>query len=109
MCLDQSYPQLAERLWKWCDRRTYILAQYVRRISRTMSFGEFRLKPKPEHISAVLSTLRQGTLLTPQEIAVKSSLTLSQVKCVLNHLESTQQLRVVRQETAPRVRVALLE
>lgn len=76
-----------------------------------MSFGEFRLKPKPEHISAVLSTLRQDTLLllTPQEIAVKSSLTLSQVKCVLNHLESTQQLRIVRQETAPRVRVALLE
>lgn len=78
-------------------------------MSRKMSFGDFRLKPKPEHISAVLSTLHKGELLTPQEIAVDSGLTLSQVKCALNYLESTQQLRVVRQETAPRVRVTLLE
>lgn len=72
-----------------------------------MSFGYFRLKPKPEHIRAVLETLAEEDLIAPQQIAQISGLTLTQVKCVLNDLETKAKIRVVRADDTPRVRVGL--
>ena len=57
-----------------------------------MSFGNFRLNPRLVRISAVLSALRDRELLTLQEIVKISGLTLTQVRCGLNYLDTKQQV-----------------
>lgn len=73
-----------------------------------MPFQRFNtLKPKPEHIDGVLRVLREQELQTPQAIAKRAELSHTQVNCVLDHLEQSNQLVVVRQNASPKVRVGL--
>lgn len=71
------------------------------------SFGYFRLKPRPEHIRAVLEALAEQDPIAPQQIAKLSGLTLTQVKCALNDLETKAKIRILRQDYTPKVRVCL--
>jgi predicted transcriptional regulator len=72
-----------------------------------MSFGNFRLEPKAEHIDAVVAALDGQEKLTPQAIAKISGLSLTKVKCALNRLEIDGKIDVVRQDVSPKVRVSL--
>ncbi|WP_254568774.1 hypothetical protein [Oscillatoria sp. HE19RPO] len=71
------------------------------------SFGYFRLKPRPEHIRAVLEALKQQDAIAPQELAKLSGLTLTQVKCALSELELRAKIKILRRDSTPRVRVTL--
>ena len=73
------------------------------------SFGYFRLKPRPEHIRAVLEALKQQDAIAPQELAKLSGLTLTQVKCTLNELELRAKIKILRRDSTPRVRVTLVK
>ena len=75
-----------------------------------MSFGGFSgLKAKIEHITGVVKVLSDGQLRSPQEIAVLSGLSQTQVRCALNELEAAGRLSIVRQKASPKVRVTLAD
>lgn len=73
------------------------------------SFGYFRLKPRPEHIRAVLEVLKQQEAIAPQELAKLSGLTLTQVKCALSELELRAKIKILRRDSTPKVRVSLVK
>ncbi len=73
------------------------------------SFGSFRLKARPEHIRAVIESLKKQDAVAPQDLAKVSGLTLTQVKCVLNELETRAKIKILRRDCTPRVRVTLVK
>lgn len=73
-----------------------------------MSFGRFNtLRPKPEHVTAVMAALKGEDLLSPQDVAKRAKLSLTQTNCALDHLEGNGSIHVVRQNQTPKVRVGL--
>ena len=73
-----------------------------------MSFNTFtNMKPKPDHIDRVLVVLKDSDLLTLEQLRASSGLSLTQVKCALNHLEKIGKIKVKRQNQTPRVLIAI--
>ncbi|GAA5528814.1 hypothetical protein [Herpetosiphon gulosus] len=72
-----------------------------------MTFGTFKLKPKPEHLEGVLNVLAQKNFASPHIIAKESGLSLTAVKCALAQLEQEDQLIIKHQLTSPKLQVAL--
>jgi DNA-binding MarR family transcriptional regulator len=68
-----------------------------------------RLKPKQEHLEAVLAHLQPKELLTPKEIAKRSGLTLNAVNGAVETLAVDGRVRIVRQAVSPKVLVGLSE
>lgn len=73
-----------------------------------MSFRTMTTRdPRPEHIEAVLAVLQDGALHTPADIIEKSGQSMTAVNSVLNQLERSGRLDILRQNEAPKVRVSL--
>ncbi len=67
------------------------------------------LPPRLEHIEAVLDVLQDGGICSPKAIVETTKLTLTQVNGALTQLERIGKIRVVRQDTTPKIQVALQE
>lgn len=72
-----------------------------------MSFGQHRLPPKSEHISAVLDVLRDQEALPAAEILKRSGLTRTQTYCALSYLEATEQIKVTHLSKPKKILVSL--
>ncbi|MFD3166970.1 hypothetical protein [Herpetosiphon sp. NSE202] len=72
-----------------------------------MTFGTFKLKPKPEHLEGVLKVLVQKDFASPHIIARESNLSLTAVKCALAQLEQEDRLIIKHQLISPKLQVAL--
>lgn len=66
------------------------------------------LAVRESDVRAVRVVLADTDLLTPQEIANRSNMTLTAVTSALNRMERAGEVAIVRQTAKPRVRVQLV-
>lgn len=66
-----------------------------------------QLKPRPEHIEKLIEVLGDGKLLTPQEIAKRSGMSLTATYGAIEELKQNNKLEVLKQNKTPRTQVRL--
>lgn len=62
---------------------------------------------RPQHLEALRSCLAGGELLTPQEIAKRTGLSLTATRGAIEALEKDEEVIVVRQNKTPKMQVRL--